>query len=296
MTLRRIDRDAVGVDHLVAFCAAHPVDSRDTKSDDLMRRLLTSLTRGPEGVVVLEHAGEVALVGGLVDTVQSSFDCGVAEILGWRRAVRLEPLAERLFADVETWARSGPRVGIETPLGEPLRALVPMLERRGYAHAFDMYVMETPAQPPPPSLPLPGAGWRWEDATLERAADHHAAVEAAFVGTPGSYTVDFEEFCANVAKQSPPTRLLLCGDRVAGFARVVMIGSVGCVGLVGRHPDFRGRGLGPLLLTEAMQTLGRLGAERFLLDVSAANSGALDLYLRFGFEVVERQPFYRLIW
>jgi ribosomal protein S18 acetylase RimI-like enzyme len=85
-------------------------------------------------------------------------------------------------------------------------------------------------------------------------------------------------------------RALLDGDRIAGLVRIASDGARGTVRVLGRRPAYRGQGLGPRLLAEALRLLGTRGVGDVGLDVEAANERALDLYRRFAFEVVERTP------
>jgi aminoglycoside 6'-N-acetyltransferase len=50
-------------------------------------------------------------------------------------------------------------------------------------------------------------------------------------------------------------------------------------------PDWRGRGIGTALLRSAEDWARSQGAERMILDLSSANTGALRLYERLGYEV-----------
>ena len=59
---------------------------------------------------------------------------------------------------------------------------------------------------------------------------------------------------------------------------------------MGRLPAYRGRGLGPRLVAEGLRLLARAGAGDVELQVEADNERALDLYRRFGFDVVARTP------
>jgi ribosomal protein S18 acetylase RimI-like enzyme len=54
------------------------------------------------------------------------------------------------------------------------------------------------------------------------------------------------------------------------------------------HPDFRGRGVGRDLLALVEAEAVRIGAPRLVLDVSAANTRAVELYRHGGFDVVAR--------
>jgi ribosomal protein S18 acetylase RimI-like enzyme len=62
------------------------------------------------------------------------------------------------------------------------------------------------------------------------------------------------------------------------------------VNVVSVFPEFRGQGLGTLLLAEA-ERIGRpVAPEGLAIIVSAANTGAVRLYQRVGFTVTGRRP------
>ena len=75
---------------------------------------------------------------------------------------------------------------------------------------------------------------------------------------------------------------------------IVPHGATGELRIVGRLPAYRGRGLGPRLVAEGLRLLAEAGAGDVDLQVEADNERALDLYRRFGFEVVARTPVFAL--
>jgi ribosomal-protein-alanine N-acetyltransferase len=58
------------------------------------------------------------------------------------------------------------------------------------------------------------------------------------------------------------------------------------------HPDFRGHGIGSLMLRTILEEAARKGAGEAMLEVRANNGIAQAMYRRFGFEVVFRRPRY----
>ena len=90
-------------------------------------------------------------------------------------------------------------------------------------------------------------------------------------------------------------RVLLAGEQIAGMVRLLRVTAEGGkIGLLGRVPAYRGRGIGPQLVAEGLRVLAELGVREVTLDVEGANDRALDLYRRFGFEVVVRTPVWEL--
>ena len=58
------------------------------------------------------------------------------------------------------------------------------------------------------------------------------------------------------------------------------------------HDQFRGRGLGTMLLEHAIEAGARRGAERATLEVRRSNTPARRLYERLNFEVAATRPNY----
>jgi len=58
------------------------------------------------------------------------------------------------------------------------------------------------------------------------------------------------------------------------------------------HPDFRRKGLGERILIHALQAAQAEGAQRAFLEVRAGNTGAQDLYKKYGFVVDGVRPKY----
>ena len=79
-------------------------------------------------------------------------------------------------------------------------------------------------------------------------------------------------------------------DTIAALVRVAARGAHGEIQILARRPRYRGQGLGPRLMAEALRLLWNGAPRPVELEVEAANEGALSLYRRFGFEVVSRLP------
>jgi ribosomal protein S18 acetylase RimI-like enzyme len=84
--------------------------------------------------------------------------------------------------------------------------------------------------------------------------------------------------------------VLLDGQRIAGLVQVINRGDRGELRIVGRTPAYRGMGIGPRLISEALRVLAAAGARGVSLEVEARNEDALALYQRFSFAVVTRAP------
>lgn len=287
MTLTRRPFTADRVEALLDVCARRPASPF---SPDLRRRLLTRLVSGPDGVIELVDGAETVALAVAVDAVDSVADCAVLDMLAGRADAAL------ILDAAEPFVARGARRGLEVPLTAHIAHWRTTLEARGYRIAYTSYEMETAAIPPPRMPPLPGPEWRWVTAAAHHAEAYHRVVARAMGPVPGSFRASLDDFRRRLAEGTPED-LLLCGDTIAGFATVgaplPAAPDMGHVHQIGRDPDFRRHGLGPILLARALHRLAALGARRFALDVTASNTAALDLYLRHGFAVVEKVPVYR---
>ena len=64
------------------------------------------------------------------------------------------------------------------------------------------------------------------------------------------------------------------------------------IATIATHPDFRRRGIGKRILTEALQDGYKAGARRAFLEVRETNEAAQTMYRKFGFAVTGRRPKY----
>ncbi len=71
----------------------------------------------------------------------------------------------------------------------------------------------------------------------------------------------------------------LCGT-IQGIVDPSGLGAVQNLGVV---PEYRGRGLGSLLLLKALEGFRQAGLSRAFLEVTSQNEGAIRLYRRLGF-------------
>jgi len=79
---------------------------------------------------------------------------------------------------------------------------------------------------------------------------------------------------------------------VFGYAVTLAAGDVVDLQRVAVHPEHQRRGLARLLLDAAVASARADGADRMLLEVSAANTAALALYETAGFEEIDRRRRY----
>jgi ribosomal protein S18 acetylase RimI-like enzyme len=220
----------------------------------------------------------------VVDAWDSATGAADLILLGARRPLaRAE--AHALVQAGERCAAAGPRGSVEITLyGATLDGA--HLEELGYREGFRAHTMLRDA-PPPAELPPAPEGLRFVPLEPEAAAPYREAVAAAFAGIPAMRMLPIEALREQIRMeaQKPHVRreLLLDADgAIAGFLTV----DADEVRVLGRHPRWRGRGLGPLLLARALAHVAARGHRTAHLEVVASNAEALALYERVGFRRV----------
>lgn len=93
---------------------------------------------------------------------------------------------------------------------------------------------------------------------------------------------------------NPVSSIDLCwlGEALAGFLCSWMVGGELEILNVATAPAFRRRGVAAALLKHTFERARRRGLESAFLEVRIGNSGAIDLYRKFGFAVVSKRSRY----
>jgi ribosomal-protein-alanine N-acetyltransferase len=91
---------------------------------------------------------------------------------------------------------------------------------------------------------------------------------------------------------SPPTRCCLVATAVIGFAGFWLIGDEVHISTIAVHPDWRGRGLGELLLLNLLHVAAQKPATMVTLEVRTSNIGAQRMYEKYQFDHVGRRRRY----
>lgn len=77
-----------------------------------------------------------------------------------------------------------------------------------------------------------------------------------------------------------------------GFSGIYCLGDAELVNIA-VLPEYRGKGIGKLLLSHSLQKAKELGCENMLLEVRRSNDNAIKLYESFGFiKISERKRYY----
>lgn len=79
---------------------------------------------------------------------------------------------------------------------------------------------------------------------------------------------------------------------VLGYAGFWLLVDDAHVATIAVDPALRGRGLGALLLASLLKRATELGARRSTLEVRVSNEAAQSLYLKYGYQIVERRRRY----
>jgi ribosomal-protein-alanine N-acetyltransferase len=79
---------------------------------------------------------------------------------------------------------------------------------------------------------------------------------------------------------------------VLGYAGFWLLVDDAHVATIAIDPDWRGRGLGEFLLASLLGRARALGAQRATLEVRVSNRTARALYVKYGFQIVERRKRY----
>lgn len=274
------------LDACLDFVAAHPAPGVDAA---FAARALQDLGRSPANRwVVLGPEGPV-LVGVVVDTCDSRDNVADLLVLGGEPAALSAAQLDALLGAAERVGEDGPRDALEVALSEATASWAPTLAARGYVEAHASVTMR---RPPGPVVepPLPAGLW-WEGPTPARMAAFHAVVGEAFAALPGAMVQPLEAFSAWALSARPPAALLMSGETLVGWVRVVCEPDRVELSSLGLAAAARGRGLGRVLVARGLAMAGP--EQPVTLDVAAENDQATRLYLGFGFEEVERVPMLR---
>jgi ribosomal-protein-alanine N-acetyltransferase len=85
---------------------------------------------------------------------------------------------------------------------------------------------------------------------------------------------------------------LVAPPPVLGYAGLWLLVDETHICTIAVHPRWQGRGLGELLMASLLDQSMSLGVRRARLEVRVSNSAALELYLKYGFEIVSQRKRY----
>lgn len=133
--------------------------------------------------------------------------------------------------------------------------------------------------------PWPERAYRYE---LSENPNAHFVVARADVRSEGSFVTRSSQWHKITRFFRPQRRTLVVAPRplVIGFAGMWMYVDEAHIATIATHPDWRGRGIGELILLHLMREAQRRNATTVTLEVRVSNRVAQSLYRKYGFEEV----------
>lgn len=130
-------------------------------------------------------------------------------------------------------------------------------------------------------------GWRVETVTTQNAEPYRRVLDEAFRNAPNGATVDAEQIAELMAEISSPDLLAVAwqGDEAVAALELAVQGEVGWIEAIAVAPVVQGRGVGRLMLGEAIARLRAHEVKELKLLVMSTNMPAIKLYERHGFGV-----------
>jgi ribosomal-protein-alanine N-acetyltransferase len=80
--------------------------------------------------------------------------------------------------------------------------------------------------------------------------------------------------------------------RVIGYAGVMVIDDVADIGTIAVIPEFRGIGVGSKFMQMIFAEARSRGANRIMLEVRVNNQHAIEVYKKYGFQILIERPNY----
>lgn len=158
---------------------------------------------------------------------------------------------------------------------------------KGFQPERELWSMRRP-------LPAPEvSGWQAFSVSGFRPGTHEQLLlevnNAAFAGHPENGNLTLADLRRRMEMDwfdPEGIRMAWEGKRLAGFCWTkIHDAGQGEIYIIGVHPDFQGRGLGPALVGEGMRHLAAAGCGRVFLYTEGDNRAAIGMYERLGFEV-----------
>jgi mycothiol synthase len=185
-------------------------------------------------------------------------------------------------------AQGQTEIGMPVPSGSPGESLLRAL---GYHVRWTSWVLVLPEGRQIPERPLTdGHGIRVAESDDDRRAAHDV-IEDAFLEWSVRDKQPYDDWIAQIVGRPgfEPWNLRIAVDptgEVVGGLQVVVAGDTGYVPKVAVRRDRRGQGLARALLADGFRAAREHGATRSELSTDS-RTGALDLYLGLGMEVVD---------
>jgi ribosomal-protein-alanine acetyltransferase len=96
----------------------------------------------------------------------------------------------------------------------------------------------------------------------------------------------------NIPPMAQPSDRVHGSETVIGYAGIWMVLDEGHLTTIAVAPEYRGQSLGELLLVHTLDYLMARIIHTYTLEVRSSNTGAQELYLKYGFEILGTRPKY----
>lgn len=260
--------------------------------------VVTRVVTDAQAVRQLCRDDELVGVGVAIDGLETEGNAG--ELSVFTQPAGDPELTTALLDWGQSRVRSAGRSRVDVPHWPNTALPRDVLEARGFRVGHIMYNMhraDAAGPYPTPRTPLP-SNWCWAPAGGDNLGGYYQTLRAAWQGLPSAFVEPEDKFREGVARFDESPELLLSSDAqtpVAAFIRVVTRSDGGGeVAALGRHPRYRGYGIGEHLMVHGLTRLHQLGAAPIVLEVAASNASGLTLYQSFGFEVSDEMNVYSL--
>lgn len=231
---------------------------------------------------------ERGLLAAFLDGVTNADGIVPLVVLGSVRPHLGPDLAGELLDAAETRGRALGIRGIEIAANALWQGSEGELAARAWRRDYidlDM-ICHDPAWGPDGDLP---PGYLWRDVLPDGVEDYCRLIHAGFAGMAGAFLPDRAEIENYLRDPDIAARLLSAGPGQA-IALLRYTPSEAYINAVVRHPDWRGAGLGRLVLDEARR---HMAEKPMRLSVVDRNLPAVRLYRSCGFEIEKSVPAYR---
>lgn len=103
-----------------------------------------------------------------------------------------------------------------------------------------------------------------------------------------------EQFAYLISRSKGTFYVMMEADRVIAYVSLLFHGGTRYLRIysIAVHPDYRGRGLGQILMDQTIQTAGECKATKITLEVKVTNTSAIGLYMKNGFIPAGIKPCY----
>lgn len=279
------------LDEILAFTSQFQLTPFHDSS--LISRFLTDFISSEKLVFDIFQEKERVAVAVLLDGLKNGANSANLEIVG----LNTKADANSIFTMILNYSKESLpsfRDAIDINYYESFPVSSSLLIANGFKFSYSMYDMITSSPRIVGTQMMPSFSLsRLTEVDFE---EYHSVVMKAFEKNEDTNIPPLKEMWQHLLKAKLPPTILRKNDSVIGFFSLNIDDSTpnsGVVNTLGLLPDYRGIGLGRLLLNDALIQLCDCGVKTFKLAVSAKNEKALSLYHHFGFEVHEKSSVFR---